>query len=232
MNHIVDFSGGKDSTAMLLMMIEKKMRIDKIIFVDTTKEFPSMYDHIKKLEKMISPYEIERRTFDFDYFLKEKVITRGKYVGELGYGWPTMLSRWCTRKKVDELNRGLKSKETIHYVGIAADEVKRTERKSSRTELRYLLIEWGITEKLALEYCYSKGLDWGGLYDDFRRVSCYCCSLQPLKELRVLYFKYPKLWAKIQELDKNNRKSFRGDYTLTQLEEKFKKEVIHENRNT
>ena len=30
---IVSFSGGKDSTAMLLMMIEKKMQIDEIVFL-------------------------------------------------------------------------------------------------------------------------------------------------------------------------------------------------------
>ena len=46
--HIVSFSGGKDSTAMLLKMIEKGMPIDEIIFCDTTAEFPEMYDHIKK----------------------------------------------------------------------------------------------------------------------------------------------------------------------------------------
>ena len=31
MEHIVSFSGGKDSTAMLLMMLEKNMPIDEII---------------------------------------------------------------------------------------------------------------------------------------------------------------------------------------------------------
>ena len=30
--HIVSFSGGKDSTAMLLKMIEAKMQIDEIVF--------------------------------------------------------------------------------------------------------------------------------------------------------------------------------------------------------
>jgi len=38
--HIVSFSGGKDSTAMLLKMIENNMLIDDIIFLDTTVEFP------------------------------------------------------------------------------------------------------------------------------------------------------------------------------------------------
>ena len=37
MKHIVNFSGGKDSTAMLLKMIEKDMPIDEIIFCDTGK---------------------------------------------------------------------------------------------------------------------------------------------------------------------------------------------------
>ena len=48
MMNIVSFSGGKDSTAMLLMMIEKGMKIDKVIFCDTGAEFPQMYEHIKK----------------------------------------------------------------------------------------------------------------------------------------------------------------------------------------
>ena len=32
MKHIVQFSGGKDSTAMLLMMLERGMQVDEIIF--------------------------------------------------------------------------------------------------------------------------------------------------------------------------------------------------------
>ena len=42
MKHIVHFSGGKDSTAMLLMMIAKGIHIDDIIFCDTGMEFPEM----------------------------------------------------------------------------------------------------------------------------------------------------------------------------------------------
>ena len=30
--HIVNFSGGKDSTAMLLRMLEENMQVDEIIF--------------------------------------------------------------------------------------------------------------------------------------------------------------------------------------------------------
>lgn len=53
MRNVVQFSGGKDSTAMLLMMLEKNMPIDDIIFCDTGKEFPQIYEHIEKVNKYI-----------------------------------------------------------------------------------------------------------------------------------------------------------------------------------
>lgn len=35
--NIVSFSGGRDSTAMLLMMLEKGITVDRVVCVDTTK---------------------------------------------------------------------------------------------------------------------------------------------------------------------------------------------------
>ena len=53
MEHVVSFSGGKDSTAMLLMMLDKGMPIDDIIFSDTGMEFPALNTHIEKVEQYI-----------------------------------------------------------------------------------------------------------------------------------------------------------------------------------
>lgn len=41
---ILSFSGGKDSTALLLMMLERGMKLDYILFCDTGAEFPEMYE--------------------------------------------------------------------------------------------------------------------------------------------------------------------------------------------
>ena len=38
--HAVSCSGGKDSTAMLLLMIERDMPIDVVLTADTGMEFP------------------------------------------------------------------------------------------------------------------------------------------------------------------------------------------------
>ena len=53
MKHIVSFSGGKDSTAMLLRMLEENMHVDEILFCDTGKDFPDMVEHIEQVKKYI-----------------------------------------------------------------------------------------------------------------------------------------------------------------------------------
>ena len=51
--HAVSLSGGKDSTAMLLMMLERGMPIDAVLYADTGMEFPEMYDHLSKVDALL-----------------------------------------------------------------------------------------------------------------------------------------------------------------------------------
>ena len=229
MKHIVSFSGGKDSTAMLLKMLEEKMPIDEIIFVNTGKDFPDMLEHIKQVNHYImQKYEkkitvlLPRKSFDYYMFEHEK--TRGKNKGKKGYGWATMLCRWCTSNlKTQTINNYLKQYESegyIEYIGIAYDEQKRIKDKC------YPLVKWKMTEKDCLQYCYDKGFKWNGLYEHFDRLSCWCCPLKNLKELRILYKYYPDLWKQLKDMDRRSYNQFRADYSVEQLEEKFKVEEV------
>ncbi len=62
---------------------------------------------------------------------------------------------------------------------------------------RHAVGEWGGTEADALAYCYKRGFTWDGLYHFFNRVSCFCCPLQPLDELRTLRGYFPDLWQRM-----------------------------------
>lgn len=227
--HVVSFSGGKDSTAMLLMMLERGMRVDRVICVDTTKEFPEMYEHIAKVQEMVSPIQIEVVKIDFDYWFGEHVKTRGKRRGDAGYGWPDFRNRWCTALKRGAVSstgkkRGGKVPENVvEYHGIAYDERER-ESKNAGRDIRYPLIEWEITEAQALQYCYDRGLDWGGLYEKLSRVSCYLCPLARIGELKVVHDEYPNLWREMQEMDKKSFRNFRSDYSLSELTQRFGRE--------
>lgn len=83
MKHIVSFSGGKDSTAMLLRMLEENIQVDEILFCDTGKDFPDMLEHISKVAhyiwyrygKNITTLKAEK---SFDYYMFEHEKTRRK----------------------------------------------------------------------------------------------------------------------------------------------------------
>lgn len=237
--NIISFSGGKDSTAMLLMMIEKRMKIDKIVNVDTTKEYPEMYDHIEKVKKYICPLKIETVKIDFDYWLGEHVKTRGKNKGKTGYGWCDFRNRWCTALKQEAISKIAKSQSynprkrgvgksnninIVEYHGIAFDEQNRI-KKNNKRNIVYPLVDWKVTENQALQYCYDRGFNWNGLYEIMPRVSCYVCPLQRIGQLRYIYNQRPNLWAEIIKMDKKSFRKYRPDYSLKELKTKFNKET-------
>lgn len=223
--NIVSFSGGKDSTTMLLMMIEKNMRIDEIIFADNGVEFPETYKHIDKVENYISR-KIKRVSAKYNYVYYATQYKKEN--GGIGFGWANIKHRRCTGIKISTINKYLKNKygdeDYTQYIGIAFDEKKRI-KPNKKEKKAYPLVEWEITEKGCLEYCYNKGFTWNGLYEIFDRVSCYCCPFKKIRELKSIYEIFPELWNKIKKIDKGCYNDFRSDYTLDQLEQKFKNEI-------
>ena len=210
MKHIVKFSGGKDSTAMLLMMIERGMTVDDIIFCDTGVEFPELYKHISDVERYIGrPITRLKDEHDFWWWFGEYMPMKGRNAGlSCGYGWSSMKNRWCTdRLKLRPIRRYFRNhyhgETVVEYVGIAFDEPKRY-KPTETTKMP--LYDWGVTEKQALEYCYAKGFDFGGLYNKFDRLGCYCCPLQRKKAWLTLYRDYSELWNICVEKERSREK--------------------------
>lgn len=230
---VVSFSGGKDSTAMLLHMMELGEHIDEVLTCDTYKEFPAMYMHIERIKALVEGAGIIftqlRNPESFDYLMFEHEVKRRnkKLQGNVGYSWAGSKSRWCTSiLKIDCINRYLRTLnqkyDVIQCIGIAADEEYRLDRKNNQQEnKRHPLLEWGWDEATCLNYCYSKGFDWEGLYRLFNRVSCWCCPLQSLEELRNLRTNFPELWIELRDMDSRTWFKFRADYSVEQLEIRF-----------
>lgn len=235
---VVNFSGGKDSTAMLLHMIELGDHIDEVINIDVGMEFPAMYDHIEMVKKIVEKEGIKYTTlksqYSFEYWMLEKPI-KSKYGDHIGYGWPSINCRWCTSEVKIKVSRAhfkeLKQQgyKVIQCIGLAADEYKRLERPNNRSvDHRHPLVEWGWSEKDALSYCKKLGFTWGGLYDLFSRVSCWCCPFSGLNELRTLWANFPELWRKLEEWENRmspenvGRKfSFKDETSVFDLSKRF-----------
>ena len=121
-----------------------------------------MYDHIKQVENCIGrKVTVLRAKKTFDYLLGEYILKKGKRKGRAGYSWPDIRNRWCTGfLKRDVFNLHFSSaKDLVQYHGIAHDEPGRIGKNG--TNIIYPLYDWGITEKQALQYCYSHGFRWG-----------------------------------------------------------------------
>lgn len=233
---VASFSGGKDSTAMLLRLIETGVHLDEVVCCDTYKEFPAMYRHIERVKQIVEDAGIKfthlRNEKSFDYLMFEQEVERKSenLKGLRGYSWAGSRSRWCTSKlKTEVIGRHLselkRKYEVIQYIGIAADEQYRLERENNKNENHvHPLVEWGWDEAQALQYCYSRGFDWEGLYELFGRVSCWCCPLQSLDELRKLRKHFPDLWSELRDMDRRTWRKFRADYSAEDLEIRFQLE--------
>ena len=242
--HAVSLSGGKDSTAMLLLMIERGMPIDAVISADTGMEFPEMYEHLAKVDAYLfrergihittlrHPHGFEYLMFDVPQ-QKKRAIERRIAMGQplTGYGWPGIRVRWCTGQLkthliAKEVNRLKGEHGALHYVGIAEDEAWRCKDE------QYPLVEWGITEAEALKICYDRGYDFGGLYEIYHRASCWCCPFQRIDELRKLRKYHPELWKKLMELDRRALAQFgpgplgqfKQNWSVERLEQRFSTE--------
>lgn len=245
MKHIVSFSGGKDSTAMLLRLLEENYPVDDIVMFDTGWEFPQLVNHVCQVQEYIGrEITVLRPKVSFeDWMLRREIVAKkgpmkGK-VHRIGNGWPSPTRRWCTRQKADTLDAYVNSKHGKHcyrYIGYAADEIKRTgcgnvcagEEKGGISRLYPLIYDWDMDEKDCLKYCYDRGFDWDGLYRHFKRLSCFCCPLSRLGELRTLRKNFSSLWAQMMEWDnemlKRNYGAFRGHKSLHDLERRFAEE--------
>ena len=233
--HVVSFSGGKDSTAMVLRMIELGYKIDEVVFCDTTMEFPAMLRHVEKVRQVVEAagvkFTILQAEHDFEYYLLQYTPKRKDPNAKelIGCSWPCHRVRWCTRiLKHDVINRYLRKLRdeyaVVQYIGLAADEGYRLERANNqKQDMRHPLVEWGWDEEAALSYCYRKGYDWEGLYQQFKRVSCWCCPLQPLSELRTLREKHPDLWQRLMSLDAQTWRVYK-EHGVENLDRRFELE--------
>jgi len=146
-------------------------------------------------------------------------------VHRIGNGWPSPLRRWCTREKVDRLDKHCG--DAVRYIGFASDEAQRTQGiklQEKKYDTLYPLVEGGMDELACLAYCKECGFDWGGLYEHFHRVSCFCCPLQRLSELRTLRKHFPELWDRMLSWEDDMGDHCRGfkDYvTVHDLDKRF-----------
>ena len=98
MKYIASVSFGKDSLAMLLMLIEKKWKLDEVVFYDTGMEFNAIYDIRDKVKTLLKEKNIKytelKPAEPFLYKMLKKEVQKRDGTIQHGYGLCGGRCRW------------------------------------------------------------------------------------------------------------------------------------------
>ncbi len=191
MNHVIGLSGGKDSTALALRLMEVEPRNYTYVCTPTGDELPEMLAHWDKLERIIGP--ITR--VDPGYTLATLI--------DKMHMLPNFRARFCTRMlKIAPYEKWMLDKlPATSYIGLRADEQGRSGYESIYSEddfhTRYPLREWewGIGD--VLTYLKHRNITVPA------RTDCARCPLQTLGEWKNLLDNHPDIyWDACRDEDK------------------------------
>ena len=208
---MADVSWGKDSTAMLHVLLDGAEPLDEVVFYDTGMEFMALYAERDRMLPTLAEAGVRytelrpRRPMLYDMLCKpirHRDGTEGR-----GYGWCGGPCRWGTSAKTAVLDaHARRAGAGIVYVGIAADETARIVRPRDASK-RLPLVERGVSEADCLALCYERGHEWSErgvrLYDVLDRVSCWCCRNKNLRELSAMREALPEYYGMLRALEQS-----------------------------
>lgn len=233
MKYIASISGGQDSTAMTVRLLELGEPVDYIVFLDTGNEFPQMYAYLAKLDEWLRrKYGIGISRLSSGKTLEDLVFSPfriGDRKGQIrGMPYASSMS-YCTRdlkKNVAARFSKAVGGATL-YIGYVYHEQNRMhEQPEPYIEHRYPLIEWGWNEPDVNLYLREMGL-YNTLYDHFLRTGCMFCPKQSVDSWYALYANFPERWDEAKQWERRAAQmnahivTFRSDWSLEEKEKEF-----------
>ena len=190
---LVAFSGGKDSTAVALIVAEEGEPFD-LLFTPTGNEGPEVMAHIEAMSKRVGA---------------PVIIPKGPkllpLIDEFG-ALPNWRQRWCTRMiKIEPCIAYLKAHPgSTLCVGLRADEEAREGLYGDFATYRYPLRERGLNLAATLKLVADAGICVP------RRTDCLLCYGQRLTEWYALWRDRPEEYAVGEALEAKTGHTFRS----------------------
>ena len=219
--NVVSWSGGKDSTATIILAHEHGIPIDAIVmsvvWFDKENGISGEYpEHLEWSENVAKPvfeswgYPTYIVSCDMDYVKNfHRIISKGERKGQMRafpLGGRCVINRDCKMPPIKAFLKTLDD-DTVQFVGIAADEPERLKRMTGNK--RSLLAEYGYTEADAKRLCEQYGM-LSPSYSMSARGGCWFCPNQKISGFAYLKQNHPQLWEQLERLSKEPNKVSEG----------------------
>ena len=188
------FSGGKDSTAMILAMLECGETIDRLLVTPTGNELPEVWEHWLRIADLAGAPVIR---------------PKGPTLVELIEGYnalPNFRQRWCTRqiKIQPAIAWAMRNPTATLCVGLRFDEEERVGIISTSVKTRFPLREYemGIDDVRAILAKHDVRVPF--------RTDCALCYHQRIGEWFELWRDHPDQWEKGEEWERRTEHTFRS----------------------
>lgn len=227
--HILGLSGGKDSTA-LAILLSKSVPDMEYFFCDTKKELSETYEYLDRIQARLGisiEYLEPDRGFDHWFDVYNGVL-------------PSPQVRWCTKQlKIIPLEKFIGDDIAYSYVGIRADEerdgyistkpnirpiypyksadyVSKNIRKGTVYDQKSVIQEFakmgielplkpgGFDLNAVKQLLKDSGIGLPKYYEWRTRSGCFFCFFQRKYEWVMLAEKHPDLFDKAMEYEENH----------------------------
>ena len=214
MEYIANFSGGKDSTATIILAHEQNEPLDEIVFSKVmynetiSGELPEHIDFIKNIAFPLfqswgyKTRVLRTKTTYIDLFYH--TLKRSRYPERIGKkaGFPMAgkcsVNRDCKVNAIKEYIASKGHTEIRQYIGIAVDEPRRLRRLNEKQIS--LLAKYNYTEEMAKEKAREYGL-LSPCYNYSTRGGCWFCPNAGIRELKHLRSNHKNLWDELLRLE-------------------------------
>jgi len=204
--HIINWSGGADSTIMLHQLINNELK-DKdyrVLFMDTSITIPATLEYIKQISSdwgLVNKLDIIHPENKFEEYLRRF------------HFWPSIWRKWCrkylkgfpVKKYYKEIYRG-ERKKVINHIGISINDSHMRKKMYSQyeyvddirkygyawVEFNYPLLKWTDFQKR--RYTRENEIPKNPAYNLLGKSGCYFCPFYPLKYYKKLRGAYPDIF--------------------------------------
>ena len=212
MKNIISFSGGKDSTALILWAKENLTEFDTV-FCDTKWEHELTYQYITYINNTLLDGKLitvssEKYDGFVDLSIKKKRV-------------PSTMARFCTEElKLKPMQKFIKQFEDVHiYLGIRRDESHARSKLSMdfydseyyKCWIHRPIIEWTAMDCFNL--MKNHHIEPNPLYKlGMKRVGCMPCIMSNKPEMKNIFNQFPEVEEKLLNLEQHGHSFFPPSY--------------------